>query len=236
MKNLKKQHISKLDEANKRAIAFLNNIEEGNDVELEKLSLRKMMYTNLKVEKLPYYDLIRQFIDWELTYMDDSHFEEWVEGSTGNSLERWLELMYRWVNRSENNKDLKPYINPQKRREDLEKYFHLEAGVFHSRVLVYEGEEGHLYTIILYNDPKWADFEHIIMRGIDSIAEDEELKQGASIYGQEEWLKYNIEQNSEEVQALLKSYRYTTMVYIYYIGSSHCQFFTGTDNENIVIK
>lgn len=233
MNEYKKKYISKLAEENKRAIAFFNNLEEGNDAELEKLRLRKIMYTNWKIENIPTYDLIKQFINWELTYMNDSHYEEWVAGSTGNSIERWLKIMYNRVNISENNLDLKPYINPQRRREDLEKYFHLEPGTFHSKVLVYEGEEGHLYTLILYNNPKWADFEHIVMRDIMSIANDEELKQGASIYGQEEWLKYNIELNPLDVQEMLKKYTYTTMVYIYYTASYHSQFFTGTDNENL---
>lgn len=235
IKSLKKKYIDKLDIETKQAIAFINNLDEKNLKELEKLSLRKLIYTKLKIEKISTYSMIREFIAWENYYKTSSEYNYWIKSGTGNDIGIWLESMYRWVKKAEYNSDLKPYINPEKRREDLEEYFHLEPGLFHSKVLVYEGEEGHLYTIILYDDPKWAAYEHVIMRGIDSIEKEEELKQGASVYGQSEWLKYNIEQNPEDIQKMMKEYKYTTMIYIYYTYSCNIQFFTGTCNENLTV-
>lgn len=235
IESLKKKFIDKLDMATKQAIAFINNLDENNLDELEELSLRKLIATNWKIKNISVYHKVMQYMFWEQNYKNDIYFKDWVKGSPGNNLERWLKIMYESVREEHDNNDLKPYINPEKRREDLEEYFHLEPGLFHSKVLVYEGEEGHLYTIILYDDPKWAAYEHIIMRGINSIEEEEELKQGASVYGQSEWLKYNIEQNPKDIQKMMKGYKYTTMVYIYYIATHSEQFFTGTCNENLTV-
>ncbi len=209
MDKYKQNYISKLDDATKRAVAFLNNLEEGNDRELEKLTLRKLMFTVLKIRNIESYNQVMRYMKWEQHYKNDSHYDEWVKHSTGNDIDFWYDSLYKVAGTID--VDLK-VIKPVNRREDLEKLFNVKSGTFNSSILVYEGQNKTLYTVVMYDEPYWGGENHITMRGSSKFYKDPALAQGADRWGSKNWIEHMIAHNPVAVQNELKSYKYVNTI------------------------
>lgn len=244
LEQYKQKYIEKLKSYEKRTILFINGHDEYDFEKLNEMSLRKIMYTNWTLSHNYTNNHVRESFAWEeewpIHQMDPNwHFKEKSEElKLPNYLEEYEKNMYKLLAAYEGYEEFRKIICPEKRREDLDKYFHVKETEYNSKVMVYEASSKHLFTMIIYVDPFWFDNTHVAVRiaSEKSLYKDDNIRLGAEMYGMEEWLRYNIELNTPKEQEMLKQYKYSTMLYISYQPSGTHSLFSADVNDNIVIK
>ncbi len=244
LKNYKIKYIAKLKSYEKRAILFINGHDEYDFSKLEEMSLRKIIYVKWSFAHVYINNRICEAFRWEEELpghlVDPNwHYKQDLEDlSVPNNLEGYIKDMYEVTNKYETFAPYRKILCPQRRREDLDKYFHVEQTEYNSRVMVYEASDKHLYTMLIYTNPFWRDTNHVMARleGGKSLYRDDNIRLGAEMYGMEELLRNNIELNTPKEQEMLKKYTYTTVLYLsFHATATHTLYFADV-NKNLKIE